>query len=390
MNRRRSISATRSPSRHVPGVAGFYGAVFLVVGVFLPFFPVFLAGRGLSESQIAIILAAPLALRVVFAPMTGAIADRLPDRRYALVAYAWISAATFLSFALFHSFMAMLVVASLFAIVWTAVLPVTDSIALTFVRSVGADYGRVRLWGSVTFIIANLGAGHYLQGRSGEAVFWLIFACLAVTALSSLMVPPSNGEQDDQSVAGHPAAGRLLTPRYMLVIGAASIILAGHAMLYSFGTLYWEGLDLPRLQIGALWAIGVVAEIALFAVSGLAVRRFGSVGLIAIGGAATVLRWLLFPWLDTIWIIGLSQVLHGLTFGASYLGAVHFISETLPERVSSRAQGWFATIGGAAMAGAMLISGPLYGQFGGMGFLAMAALGALGLVMLAIDRVRER
>lgn len=363
----------------------------MVVGVFLPFFPVFLAGRGLSESQIAIILAAPLAIRIVFAPVTGAIADRLSDRRYAIIAYAWIAAISFAGFYYGGGFWWVLAVASVFAVFWTAVVPVADSIALSLVHHTGADYGRLRLWGSVAFIVANLSAGPFLEGRTSQAVFWLILALLAVTAFSSFLVPATAGLVSQQPTLQTPSAtARYLNRRYLLVVGAASVALAGHAMVYGFGTLYWEAIGLPRWQIGGLWAIGVAAEVILFALSSKVLDRVGATGLIAIGALATVIRWMLFPFVDAIAGIAFLQVLHGLTFGATYLGAVHFISRAVPERFAAQAQGMFATIGGGAMAATMLTTGALYSRFQADGFMAMALLGVVAIVMLGFERHYRR
>jgi PPP family 3-phenylpropionic acid transporter len=161
-----------------------------------------------------------------------------------------------------------------------------------------------------------------------------------------------------------------------------------HAVLYAFGTIYWETLGFSGSQIGVLWAAGVLAEIGMFALSGRALRRFSAEKLILVGAFAAILRWGLFP-LATTFVASLAlQTLHALTFAAAYAGMQIALSRDVPERMMTSAQGISQTAGGVALALATILSGPLYAKLGVMAFPTMAMGGVLAILVLCIPAAR--
>ena len=162
------------------------------------------------------------------------------------------------------------------------------------------------------------------------------------------------------------------------MLAAASLIQASHALYYGFSALEWRGAGLDGTAIAALWALGVIAEIVLFAVSGRLPPFFQPSVLLMIGAAGAALRWtamaldppgLLLPWL---------QLLHALSFGATHLGALGFVARHAPPGQSATAQGYLAIALGVAMAGATGLSGWLYGAFGSRAYAAMALAAVAG------------
>ena len=162
-------------------------------------------------------------------------------------------------------------------------------------------------------------------------------------------------------------------------------------MFYTFGTLHWASQGLSADWLGALWAIGVIAEIAVFTFSAAIVRRFGAAELIAIAGAAAVVRWLVMGFDPPLGWPRALQALHGLTFGAAHIGAIHFMAKAVPEMQTGTSQALYASVtGGIAMGGAMLAAGPLYATYAGQGYWAMAAIAAIGLAAgLALPRIQR-
>ena len=121
------------------------------------------------------------------------------------------------------------------------------------------------------------------------------------------------------------------------------------------------------------------AEIALFIFSAAVVKRFGAAELIVIAGAAAVARWLAMGFDPPLAALVALQALHGLTFGAAHVGAIHFMAKAVPEAQTGTSQAIYASVtGGIAMGGAMLAAGPLYATYAGQGYWAMAAIAAVG------------
>ena len=175
------------------------------------------------------------------------------------------------------------------------------------------------------------------------------------------------------------------SPVFLIFLFATSATQGAHALYYAFGTLHWQSLGIGPVVIGLLWSIGVVFEIALFAVSRAVVTMLGPTRLILIAAIASIVRWSVIALNPPLAVLFAVQSLHALTFGAAHLGAVHFISEAVPERLSATAQGLYAaTAAGLFMGGLLLASGPLYAALGSQAFLVMGGLGVAATVAALI------
>jgi PPP family 3-phenylpropionic acid transporter len=261
-------------------------------------------------------------------------------------------------------------------------VPLGDSATLAAARSGRLDYGRIRVWGSVSFIAASIASGAVLAAASGEPVVVLVVGASVLVLIACLRVPDIPRADVDKPRIGI----RAITgdARFWLLIMAASALQASHQVYYGFGTLYWRRLGIPDTVIGCLWAEGVLAEIVLFWLARPLISRIGPVGLMALGGAAGVVRWSLAgvsAWLPLV--AGL-QLLHAFTFGASHLGAVHFLSRTAPSSAAASAQSLYAALSSAVGGGfVMLVAGRLYSDYGGGAYYFMAALSLAGLIGVA-------
>jgi len=167
-------------------------------------------------------------------------------------------------------------------------------------------------------------------------------------------------------------------------MAAASLIQASHAIYYGFSTLDWAAAGLDGSAIGALWALGVVAEIVLFAMSGR--LPVAPTTLILFGAAGAAVRWGAMAFDPPAVLLAPLQCLHGLSFGATHLGALGFIARTAPAEASATAQGYLAVALGLAMAAAMGVSGVLYARWGSFAYVTMALLAAAGGVLALAAR----
>jgi PPP family 3-phenylpropionic acid transporter len=159
------------------------------------------------------------------------------------------------------------------------------------------------------------------------------------------------------------ALGRL--PVFWLFLAATSAIQGAHAVYYLFGTIHWTAIGIPPTVIGTLWSIGVVAEIVLFAYAGRVARHLGPVQLTLVGGAAALFRWTATAFDPPLVLLFPLQILHGLTFGATYMGAMQFISRAFPPHMAATVQGVYASFSaGIGMGAAYLAAGPLTAPLG--------------------------
>jgi MFS transporter, PPP family, 3-phenylpropionic acid transporter len=376
--------------RHTGGQAArlgaFYAASFLVVGIQLPFWPVWLAGRGLDAQEIAIVFAAAIWAKVITTPVLGALADRLGRRRAVMIALALLACAAYAGLWPVAGWWMLIALNLVAGMAQSALMPLGDSITLAAVRTEGLDYGRVRVWGSLSFILASVGSGALLAlnsaGRPADnQILLLVLGASALLFAACIGIPPATRRAAFIRLQW-AALGRLVADRrFWLFVASAAALQSSHQLYYGFGTLYWRGLGFSDAVIGMLWAEGVVAEIVLFWYSAPLAARLGPLGLMALGGAAGILRWSLMGVLPGLPAAAGLQLLHALTFGASHLGAMHFMARSVPPGVAASAQSLYAALSAGLGSGlVMLVAGALYAAYGGQAYPFMALLSAAGLV----------
>jgi MFS transporter, PPP family, 3-phenylpropionic acid transporter len=371
-------------------VATFFGALFFAYGVILPYFPVWLDSRGLTPIEISIVTAAPLFLRIIFTPTAGLIADRLGDQRRVIITLAWSGLALAFLLSQLMGFWPILAVGVVMLLAVGTMLPLNETVAVSAVRSAGLDYGRMRLWGSLAFIVANFAGGVLIEALGGSFGIWMIASGVAFTIAAAHMLPRQSKRVPDAAAPRtpwrHSLPVRLLrAPLFVLFLLATGCIHGAHATFYTFGALHWQAQGLPAAWVGTLWAIGVIAEVILFAYSASVVRRFTPVQLIALGGGASVFRWLVMVFDPPLAVLVPLQVLHALTFGAAHMGAIMFIARAVPQKGMGSAQAFYAVVAGGVMLGVVgLISGALFKQLGGATFLVAAVVALIGSVCAVV------
>ena len=389
--------SAEKPSRFELRIALMYFAIFMSTGLHLPYFPLWLEYRALTPTEISIVLSMPLFVRVIAAPLVSMLADKSSDRAHVLSAAAVMAALIAAFYFVPFGFAGILAVSLLLSPPWTSQIPLADTIALSGVRRYGIDFARMRVWGSISFLLTSFFAGIIIQ-RIGEHIIpWALLAALTLACATSFAVPRIGRPRrisplSDIDIAN---AGRALRrPAFVTFLIATGITQASHAYGYSFSAIYWKSIGIEETVIGIFWSISVVAEVIIFATFR---RFFGKVHpakVLMIGSAVAMFRWTLFPLVEPLGL-GLggflfSQCLHCFSFALSFLGMQKMIALTIPEERGGTAQGLSTFFVGTSLAAATIASGPLYSATGINGFYVMVALAAIGLVLALASLKLER
>lgn len=371
-------------------LAALYAAIFLLTGVQLPFFPVWLAAKGVDAGMIGVVLAMPMVLRVLAIPLAAREADRREALRVAIAMAAVASVGSFVLLGLSEGLVAILAANALVSLCFTPIMPLAETYALKGLGALGRVYGPVRLWGSVAFIVGTFAAGFAADALPARYLIWLIVAAAALMALAALSLaplPPRMLETNDL-----PARRNSLRrdPEFIAVVAASSLIQGSHAVYYGFSALAWRAQGLDGLAIGALWTLGVIAEIVLFAMQGRLPPFFQPMMLLMVGAVGAALRWTAMTFDPPVAALPALQILHALSFGATHLGALSFVARHASAGQSATAQAYLAMAQGAVMAGTIAVSGWLYGMFGAAAYAAMALIAIAGGVGVIVARVVRR
>jgi len=375
---------TRTSWGFVPRLAALYAALFILPGIAMPFFPIWLKAKEVDATLIGIVLAVPMITRMLAIPVIARQADRRDAVRTVLVIASVVTFAGYVLVGLSSGVIAILAAYTLTSLFSTPLMPLAETYALKGLMARKRAYGPVRLWGSFAFIFGNLAAGFAADIIPAQHLIWLMVAASALVALAAWQLAPLAKNITGEGGQAQSRQKSLRDPAFIYVLAAASLIQASHAVFYGFSAVQWHAAGLDGTVIAALWALGVAAEIVLFAVQTRLPPLFTPTMLIMTGALGGTLRWLGMaidpPALALPWL----QLLHALSFGATHLGALMFVAHHAPTGQAATAQGYLAIAAGFAMAAAMGISGVLYEDFGSRAYAAMALVafagGTCGLV----------
>ena len=379
------MQAQATPKRFAARLALFYGAQFGLIGTHLPFFPTWLKAVGIDASWIGIITAVPAVTRFTMLPVVTGFAERRNSLRGTMVLTAFAVALGFFTIGTQHQPLLVFIAYVAIACMWTPMVPLTDAYALRGVARYGLNYGPLRLWGSIAFVVGALVCGLLVDLIAPRHLIWVIAAMAGLGAVASLTLQ----RLDTRSTAGAQPVrtGALLgDPGFLAIIFAAALIQGSHAAYYTFASISWQGEGLGGLTIAGLWVLGVVAEIAVFALSPRFTLRPSL--LVVIGGVSAVVRWLITAQEPSLAVLSLVQLAHGFTYGLTQVGTMGLLVRHVPLSSMATAQGYLAACSGIVTSIASILCGAAYAQYGQRVYLGMAAMAAVGSVVMWLARRR--
>ncbi|MBH2932660.1 3-phenylpropionate MFS transporter [Serratia marcescens] len=353
-----------------------YFTYFFSYGIFLPFWGVWLKGEGIAPETIGILLGAGLVARFLGRLL---IAPRVKDPSHLVAALRLLALLT-LAFAVGFCFgngwgWLMLVIAG-FNLFFSPLVPLTDALAATWQKQIRMDYGRVRLWGSLAFVIGSALTGQLVAVWGHNAILYsLILSVLAM--LLGMLLKPSVMPQGEART--HGGAERSLLAllkegpvwRFLLCV---TLLQGAHAGYYSFGSIYWQEAGYSASTIGYLWSLGVVAEVIIFASSNVLFRRWNARNLLLLSACCGVLRWSLMAYSTELGWLLLIQILHCGTFTVCHLAAMRFIAARQGQEVIQLQAVYSALAMGGGIAVMTVIAGFLFEHWQGGVFWVMAAV----------------
>ncbi len=306
-------------------LSGFYFFYFAALGCFLPYWALYLQSAGFSHAQIGQLMAILPATKIVSPNIWGWLADHT-DRNVLLIRVA--SGLTLASFGLVFwgsGFAWLALVSLLLGFFWNASMPLFEALTLSWLRQDSHHYSRIRIWGSIGFVAAVLGAGRALDA-------WLVIDCLPALLLGLFLcmglvaaILPGCPLKSSGTAKGS-LRGIFRRPGVAAFFVVCLLVQIAHGPYYTFFSVYLKDHGYDAGQTGLLWSLGVVSEILFFWFFHGVFRRFSLRGIMMAAVALTALRWLLIAWrVDEIGALAAAQVLHAASFGATHVAAMQFI-----------------------------------------------------------------
>ncbi|MTH45835.1 3-phenylpropionate MFS transporter [Intestinirhabdus alba] len=359
-----------------------YFTYFFSYGIFLPFWSVWLKGMGLTPETIGILLGAGLVARFLGSLL---IAPRVSDPSRLIAALRILALLALLFVLAFRAgtHVAWLMVVMIgFNLFFSPLVPLTDALANTWQKQIVMDYGRVRLWGSVAFVIGSALAGKLVSLYGHQAILALLILGIASMLLGMLLRPHilPQGSSRDRQHAGWPAWRSLIAQSWRF-LACVCLLQGAHAAYYGFSAIYWQGAGYSASAVGYLWSLGVVAEVIIFALSNRLFRRFSARDLLLLSALCGVVRWGLMGWTTALpWLI-VTQILHCGTFTVCHLAAMRYIATRQGSEVIRLQAVYSAVAMGGSIAVMTVFAGFLYQHLGHGVFWVMALVALPAMVL---------
>jgi PPP family 3-phenylpropionic acid transporter len=234
-------------------------------------------------------------------------------------------------------------------------------------------------------VVGALASGLSADLVATRHLIWVIFAVAALGGAISLALQPLDKPSAAPAVR-HGAAALFRSPGFVAIIAASALIQGSHAAYYTFASITWQLSGLGGVTIAALWALGVLAEIVVFAASPRLTLQPSA--LVIIGGLSAVARWLITAQEPPLGVLALVQLTHGLTFGLTQVGIMGLMVRHVPVHVMARGQGYLAAFGGIIASIASILSGAIFARHGPDVYYLMAAMALLGAAVIWVERER--
>ncbi|MGD2083727.1 MAG: MFS transporter [Chromatiales bacterium] len=363
-------------------LSGFYFFYFGALGALIPFWGLYLKNRGFSSAAIGELMAILMATKIIAPNIWGWISDHTGRRMPVVRLASLLATLTFAGVYGVQGFWGLALVMSLFSFFWNASLPQLEAVTFSFLGREASRYARIRLWGSIGFIltVTGLGAALDLIGiETVPAVVLTLFAGIWVVSLAVPEQPPRDLPEGQGSLWAV-----LRRPEILAFFAVCFLMQASHGAYYAFYSIHLENQGYASGTIGALWALGVVAEVALFLGMHRVLHRFGARQVVLASLALAALRWVLIGGLtDVFWVLVLAQILHAATFGSFHAAAIYLVHHYFVGRHQVRGQAVYSSASfGAGGALGSLSAGWMWDGAGPLAtFLVSAAAAALALAV---------
>jgi len=371
-----------------------FGAVsstyFAYAGLFGTYAPLWFQSLGYSTLAIGVLASVQSATRLISPYAWGWLADHTGQRTQLLRIAVGLGLTVALGFFVSPDYGWIMGVTAVLFVCTAGVVPISEA-ALAHIVSQGATldagrYGRVRVWGSIGFILAAVGSGVLLQwlgvGRFPVLVVGALLLLLVAALRLPVVIEAAHGTD--------AAAGALAVLREPVVAwffaGVFFTVLA-HTSLYAFLSLYLVSIGYTKSAVGLVWAVGVLAEVAWFWFQGAWLARLSPHAWLMVAAGVSVLRFAVIAVFGASPVLlVLAQCLHAVTFAAQHSSCIAVINRHFPGRLRGRGQALYTVLGYGASGVIGGVAGGALSQAHGFAAVFWAASGAALLATICCWR----
>ena len=363
----------------------FYFIYYFFVGAFVPYWGLYLKSEQFSPADIGILMSL-FQISRIFAPnFWGWLADHTGKRAQWIKLTAFLGLCGFTAVFWAHGFYWLFFVMAALSLFTSSTLPLAESLTLAHLATTNGHYSRIRMWGSLGFIVAAVILGFLIDFAGIKSLLWFLLMVQMTLFILSYTLPDPKvvaHEHDHYSIWQVIKQPNVIA----LLIGCAMMVTA-HGVLYNFYSIYLSDHGYSKGMIGLLWAVGVICEIGIFILMPKIMARYTLKTILLVSLALAILRFgMIGAAVDSLAILILAQTLHAATFGSFHAASVEVITQFFNGRHQAKGQAIYnsvaygigGTVGGVAGGYALQYLG------GQVTFMLAAIFPLLGLLMIGL------
>jgi PPP family 3-phenylpropionic acid transporter len=361
-------------------ISSQYFIYFGVLGIFLPYFNLYCYHLGFSGLQIGVLSGLRSVAMVLFPLIWGSLADRFHIRKPIYILCTALSTSIWAFYLFFFDFKSMLIITACYGIFYAPIISFLEAVTMDVLGREKISYGRIRAWGSISFIVMVLVLGKVIDLYALDIILILILAGSLILSAIAVAIPAVNPPKKDLLA---PGAGSLLKKRVIVFLFCGFLMLVSHGAYYGFFSIHLENLGHGSTFIGIAWGLASTAEILVMIKSDKIFSRFSLENVLFFSFLVAAVRWIILFFADSSAVILLSQLLHAVTYGTFHMASILYIDHLTPDKAKTLGQAVNngLTYGLGLMVG-FFINGYVYEITGSSTLFLMSALIALAGGML--------
>ncbi len=381
-------------SKHHQGVpywrlSGFYFLFFITVGIYMPYWPLYLKSIDFNAEQIGIISAAVVFVKLFATFFWGWVVDHTGKRMRVIQLSSFFSALVFIAVMFTQNFWGLVFIMLLFSIFWSAALPQVEAATMSHLGESTHAYTKIRIWGSVGFIFVVWGLGLVFESLSISYVPVILLASMFMVWLLTITIPELPVERHEDGL--NSLKESICRPKVIALLIVCFLMLFSHGPYYTFYSIYLEDNGYSSSFIGNMWALGVIAEVVLFLFMHRLITLFGLRPLLIISLLLAGIRWYLIGYfVDDLFLLCVAQIFHAATFGIYHASAIQYIHKFFTGKLQGRGQGLYSSVSfGAGFALGSLLTGYAWDSLGATACFTVASVSAFVAMVIAWVWVRD-
>ena len=324
-------------------LSGFYFLYFAALGGFIPYWSLYLKDFGFNPIEIGELSALLVGTKIIGPILWGWIADHTGKSIGIIRLAGFFSTVIFVGFLWAYDYVGFALITIGFSFFWNAMLPQFEAVTLAHLRNAAHRYSRVRLWGSIGFIVAVLSIGAVLEHYPVNLLPLIIAALLFLNAGITFVTPEAKSISLDK--ATHGILKIIKMPEVLAFIAVNVLLQMAHAPYYVFYSIYLKHAQYSAMVTGLLWALGVLAEIVLFIYMRNLLKHCSLRAILLLSLALATARWLMIGWgSEYLWVLIVAQLFHAATFGGTHVVAMYLLQRYFGEQHQGKGQALYTSL----------------------------------------------